>query len=141
MASVSGYTDSHISIETALSLDRLIELVRSIAGTKPTGLRGGPARLELSSTSSDGALFSVLSLIGNICMKFKFMGRNTADGSTGESRIIAFRTTQEKLLGVIPVAPKQIDGYFLYKHFMTSLGRAVLLEDPNASVSVIERSA
>ena len=52
-----------------------------------------------------------------------------------------YKTTQQKMLIFIPVAPKTIWGYPLYRYFLDVVASALSQSDPSAQVSVETPSA
>lgn len=94
-----------------------------------------PNRLALSITSLDRHV--------ELCT---FSARVTEQDANGKTRLQiggleTYKTTQQRALVFIPVAPASIWGYPLYKHFLDVVAAALSQHDPSASVSVAIPSA
>lgn len=137
MASVAKHSQSHITVKSTLPGTDLLSLSRSIEGTKPGGLRGGPSRLVLDVETENGQAFSIVSWGGRKWLSFDVAVTSAAGKSTLRTDIKDFGSTQETLF-FIPVGPKQIGGYYMYRHFMDELASRVRAQDESAEIRIVE---
>ncbi|HVB72449.1 MAG TPA: hypothetical protein VNE38_02740 [Ktedonobacteraceae bacterium] len=97
--------------------------------------RESPDRLALSITSFDRRV--------ELCT---FSARVSGSDSDGKARLQVggletYKTTQQKIFFFIPVAPKSIWGYPLYKYFLDVVASTLSQRDPSAQISVETPSA
>jgi hypothetical protein len=52
-----------------------------------------------------------------------------------------YKTSQSRLLGIIPVGPASIPGFSLYKRYLTELQAQLQAADPQASISIQDPTA
>ncbi|APA99957.1 hypothetical protein [Nocardia seriolae] len=131
------YADSHFSIETRLSADRFAEITKHVGDSTKTLL--GTVRFEGADRGRTN--FSVRSMAGFYeLLTFHVTIHDTATGSSGRSHIDTYKTTQQTYM-FIPISPKTMNGYVLYRRFMKDVRAAVLAEDSRALVTISERGA
>lgn len=131
------YADSHFSIATRLSADRFAEVSKHVGETTKS-LAGGGVRFEGAQRGRTN--FSVRTMAGYYeLMTFHVTIDDTATGSSGRSHIDSYKTTQSTYL-FIPISPKTMNGYGIYRKFMKDMCAAILTEDPLAQVTITERA-
>lgn len=143
-----------LTATTALLPSEVLDVVRQAAASVKTGSgmnalnfsvlnmraqvnieRELPDRLALSITSFDRRV--------ELCT---FSARVLGSGTDGKTRLQVggletYKTTQQKLFYFIPVAPKSIWGYPLYKYFLDVVASVLSQRDPSAQISVETPSA
>lgn len=137
MASVAKHSQSYITVESTLQGTDLLSLSRSIVGTKPRGLRGGLDRLVLDVETENGQAFSIVSPRGRKWLNFDVAMTSAAGKSTLRTDIKDFGWTQETFF-FIPVGPKQVGGYYMYRYFMDELTSRVRAKDASAEIRIVE---
>ncbi|WP_433522809.1 hypothetical protein ACQPZ2_37925 [Nocardia pseudovaccinii] len=131
------YAESHFAITTLLSADRFAEITKQIGDT--TRMLGvGSVRFEGAERGRTN--FSVRSLSGFYeLITFHVVIDDTAYGSSGRSCIDTYKTTQQTYM-FIPLSPKTMNGYSVYRKFMNAVAAAIRAEDPRAKVTISERA-
>ncbi|WP_433599407.1 hypothetical protein ACQPXH_27700 [Nocardia sp. CA-135953] len=131
------YADSHFAISTLLSADRFAEITKQVGDT--TRMLGvGSVRFEGAERGRTN--FSVRSLSGFYeLITFHIAIADTAYGSSGRSCIDTYKTTQQTYM-FIPLSPKTMNGYSIYRKFMNAVAEAIRAEDPRAQVTISERA-
>ncbi|MEV0252038.1 hypothetical protein AB0H76_36015 [Nocardia sp. NPDC050712] len=132
------YADSHISVVTRLSADRFAHITKDVVDAAKT-LGVGAVRFEGADRGRTN--FSVRTMAGFYeLMTFHVTIADTSGGSSGRSHIDTYKTTQQTYM-FIPLSPKSMNGYSVYRKFMNEVRAAVLREDPGAQITITERSA
>ncbi|QLY28181.1 hypothetical protein H0264_22605 [Nocardia huaxiensis] len=138
MSRTHKYADSHFSITTRLSADRFAEITKTVGdNTKTIGV--GAVRFEGADRGRTN--FSVRSMAGFYeLITFHVAITDTPTGANGRSCIDTYKTTQQSYM-FIPLSPKTMNGYSVYRKFMNEVRAAILAEDPQAQVVIAERGA
>ncbi|TSE00805.1 hypothetical protein FOS14_07310 [Skermania sp. ID1734] len=135
MAKLQKFHASHINIQTRLPGERLAQLSKAVGddlGNKVINVRfeGAQPGCTLFSVRGWGDMAEYLT--------FQMQIADSRYGSTGKSYIERYKTSQQTYF-FIPVSPREMRGYGMYKAFIVRLGHAVRAEDPEAHVVIIER--
>ncbi|NMM83977.1 hypothetical protein B2J88_06330 [Rhodococcus sp. SRB_17] len=133
MVATHKLSNSHITVSGRLSADRLAELAHYVAENA-----GSTAKIRFEGSQAGTISYSIRSWVGASMMTFDVHITNQGDCSSAKSKIDMFKTTQQTMF-FIPVTPKQLLGYSMYKRFMEGLALAVRAEDPNADVQIIQQ--
>lgn len=130
------YADSHIRVDTQVTGDRFAEITKFVGdNTKIFGVAG--VRFEGAEPGQTN--FSVRSMAGFYeLITFHVAITDTLLGSTGQSCIDSYKTTQQKYL-FVPISPRTMNGYSVYRKFMNSLAEAIIAEDTHARISISEQ--
>ncbi len=140
-----------LSGTTTLTPDEVVGLVKEIAGAK----LGGGASLLTTGAANIGANVNIVREAGSkltlsltsgkklveLCT-FPMSADAGPDGGTKLSigGLATYKTSQEKLLMVIPIGPKQILGMAPYKKFLKRVDEAIRQKDPAASLTISQES-
>ncbi|MEU8897059.1 hypothetical protein [Nocardia sp. NPDC048505] len=131
------YADSHISVATHLPADRFAQITKSVGDTAKT-VGVGAVRFEGAERGRTN--FSIRAMGGFYeLMTFHVAIDDAGGGSSGRSHIDTYKTTQQSYM-FIPLSPKTMNGYSVYRKFMHEVRAAILREDPRARVTISERS-
>jgi hypothetical protein len=133
---VVGRRTAHLRVNSKLSVAELLEIGERAAATRPSGMKAGPGRLQAGSRKADGLMVTALWSGNDPWMTFDWgvVGQREAGRTTMVTEIDKFSMTQDRLLGIIPMGPKTIRGFYLYKHFMDTVAVEVTRRDPSANV-------
>jgi hypothetical protein len=134
---------------TVLSPSDILSVVRQVVGDTKKG--GGvnvlnfsvlnmSARVNIAHEFPNRLALSITSLDRRVEL-CSFSARVTEPDANGKTRLQiggleTYKTTQQRVLMLIPVAPASIWGYPLYKHFLDVVAAALSQRDPSASVSI-----
>jgi hypothetical protein len=131
---------------TDLSPDKVLALIKRAA----TSTKGGGASLLTTGIQNLGAQIHVegegesgLSLSLTSAKKISRLGSLTADVRRSGERtnvrvggLQEYKTNQTAVLGFIPMGPKMIPGYDLYKRFLNAIADEIRGADPSADVTI-----
>lgn len=131
MAKEHKYHRSHIEIDTALSQDRALELVRQALAT----------RKGLVLDEQDGKRIVVVlkNAFGFPLLHFDVTATQSGSCTRLTTSLLDYKTSQMTYLYFIPMGPKTIEGYGEYRRFMNALQEVFAAADPSARSAVIER--
>ena len=142
MAAKHKFSGAHVVISTNLTGDEAARIAKSVGeGTK------GDIRIGLNHVRFEGAQqgrlnFSIRALKDVMeFMTFHVDITPSATGSQIRSSIDGFKTKQQKLFMLIPIAPKRMLAYKTYSLFMRNLEQAFAAADASAQTSITERVA
>ncbi|WP_305780306.1 hypothetical protein [Nocardia nova] len=135
MAKRHKYADANLAVDSGLSSQRIAELSKYVSENIKSGVTGvrfegaGPGRTN----------FSVRGWGNHVeYLTFHVRISDAPHGATVRTRIDSYKTTQQTYM-MIPISPKSMSGYSLYKRFMFALADAIRAEDPAATIAVTER--
>ena len=124
------YAGARLELTTALAPQRIAELSKSVAE--------GVRKVRFEGASSGQTHFSVRHLGGVVeWMTFDVSIATSDEGSKVTTAIGRYLTTQPTVLA-IPVGPKEMLGYKIYRKYLHALAEAVAREDSAARHSVTE---
>ncbi|NLI86213.1 MAG: hypothetical protein GX440_12675 [Propionibacterium sp.] len=130
MAKKHKYHDSRIEIDTALPVDRLLDLSKQTAETQPG--------VHLADEHTDGFSAAVKNAFGITNLTFSVHATGNGVRTSASTRLDDYMTSQTTVY-LIPVGPKLIGGYGEYRRFMGALEQVVRAADPTARCTIIER--
>lgn len=119
-----------IQITSSLPPERLADLCQQAAEESETTIR-------LEDTKPEKLLFSVRGrMIGERTKYMTFEVRITSEdkGQVITSRILSYRTSQQKLLFLIPMGPSHMPALSSYEKFVGHLRALALDADPQANI-------
>ncbi len=134
---------------TSLPAPEAASLVRELCAA----VRGGGASILTTGIADiganlvvdgDGTSFRVAIQSGGLLKgfprcRFPVVARTFANGTELEvGGLEQYRTHQMKVLHVVPVTPKRIEGFDPYRRFLDALAAELLARDPSASVRIGE---
>ncbi|MBS45130.1 MAG: hypothetical protein CMH83_18560 [Nocardioides sp.] len=139
MAKKHKLAGARIDARTQLDVAEAVELIKSVAAdTRVTGFKyNKKVRIHLTDEAAGELSFCVMHKYP--ILEFSAMvqpGPPTRVSTTVDS----YATSQETLM-LIPIAPKQLEGYPWYRQFMANLGAALSGRDPESTIEIIEREA
>lgn len=131
MAKPHKLANARIEVDTALPVQRAIDVARQAVGTqralKITGEADGVLRVQVNQGIISAPVMT-------------FFVKAEADGTRTRvvSAIDEYRTSQTTVY-FVPVTSKSMEGMGVYRRFMVSFGQAMQAADPSAHVQMIER--
>jgi hypothetical protein len=142
MAAKHKFSGSHVTIRSSLSADRLAEVSKAVGEQTKGNLMIGLNQVRFEGASAGRTNFSIRAM-GQLweLMTFHVSIADAGTGSTARSAIDSFKTSQSKLLMVIPLGPKTMSAYKTYRLFMENLVAGVKAEDRASRSTIIERVA
>ncbi|WP_405494492.1 hypothetical protein [Nocardia sp. NBC_00511] len=130
------YAGSHLAISTGLPASRIAELSKYVGEE----IKSGVTAIRFEGAGVGRTDFSVRGWGNHVeYLTFHVVISDAAHGATGRTVIDSYKTTQQTYM-MIPISPKTMNGYGLYKRFMTKLADAIRAEDPRADVAITERT-
>lgn len=143
-----------LAATTMLSPSDVLNVVRQAAAAVKKGggvnamnfnLLNMKAQVNVERESADRLALSITSFDRRVEL-CTFSARVAISSSDGRTRLQiggleTYKTTQQKMLIFIPVAPKSIWGYPLYRHFLDVVASALSQSDPSVQVTVETPSA
>ena len=143
-----------LAATTVLSPSDALNIIRQSATTVKKGggvnamnfnLLNMKAQVNVERESADRLALSITSFDRRVEL-CTFSARVSSSNSDGKTRLQiggleTYKTTQQKMFIFIPVGPKSIWGYPLYRHFLDVVASALSQSDPSAQVSVETPSA
>ena len=126
---------------TMLPPERVIALIREVAArfVKTPGI---PVRFHFKIVGdTDQTLNFSLTTGKNEVERCTFSASATKDGPGTQVRVgglETYRTASNKLYGLIPTGPKEIEGMVPYKRFLGELQQQVQTEDPKAVLTIVQ---
>lgn len=133
MAKEHKYHHSHIEIDTALTLESVLQLARRVADARRT--------IELVEQDHNVLTFVSKGVLGDKLLTFTFTATTQGDRTHAVTELLRYTTSQEKLYYLIPISPRIIEGYGEYRRFMNGLQEVIAAADPGARCSIVERVA
>ncbi len=133
MAKPHKYDKSRIEIDTALSQEKLAEVIGGVIDVhKPLHLEG----------EEDGVILAtVKSFVGLVLISFAIAMTSEEGRTRAVSEMLDYSMSQETLFYLIPVSPRTINGYGDYRRFMKALKSVVEEADPTAKCVIIEQES
>jgi hypothetical protein len=132
MAKAHKYYRSRLEMDTSLSVDRVMDLARQTVEAQ--------SHLKLTTTTDDTLIATIASWAGVKLLQFRVTARPAAGGTRVDTAILDYRTSQMTYF-FIPVGPKSMEGYGLYRDYMRALEQVVVAADPAARAVITERDA
>ena len=126
------YHRSRLEIDTSLSGDRVLELARQVVEAQ--------SNVHLAGAVDDAMLATVKSWTATSLLQFKVAVRAGGERTHVATEILSYRTSQPTYM-FIPVGPKSMQGYGIYRSYMQALQQVVRAADPSARCAVTERDA
>lgn len=131
MAKPHKYAGRAIEVVSALPADQLADICKDAADQ---------CKIRLDDAKSGQLVFSVRGLVRpekNRLMIFEVLLSGNGDKQVMTSRIMSYRTSQQKVLFLIPMEPRKLVGLSIYDKFMERFGELARHADPAASVTVM----
>lgn len=121
---------------------RAIEVVSTLPADQLAAICKDAAeqcKIRLDGTKSGRLVFSVRGMVRpskNRLMIFEVRSSGNGDTQIMRSRILSYRTSQQKFLFFIPMEPRKLVGLSVYDKFMERFRELARHADPEASVTV-----
>ena len=119
-----------IEVVSALPADQLVSICKDAADQ---------CKIRLDDAKPGKLVFSVRGLVRpskNKLMIFEVRLSGNGDKQVMTSRIMSYRTSQQKFLFFIPMEPRKLVGLSVYDKFIERFGELSRHADPAASVAV-----
>ena len=132
MAKPHKYAGRAIEVVSALPADQLADICKGAAEQ---------CKIRLDDAKPGKLVFSIRGLVRpskNRLMIFEVRSSGNGDMQVMRSRILSYRTSQQKLLVIIPMEPRKLVGLSIYDKFMERFGELARHADPAASVTVTD---
>ena len=135
MSSPHRLADARVVAATSLAPRQVAELVAGLASAEPTV--AAAVRLV---DGHDGRLRFAIRMFRDTAETMSFHVDVLPDGtgSRVRSKIDTYTTTQEKLFMLVPIGPRQMVSYPVYKLFMNAVRESLGAADPRAEISIVE---
>jgi hypothetical protein len=124
-----------IEVTSALPADQLAAICKDAADQ---------CKIRLDAAKPGQLIFSVRGLVRpskNRMMIFEVRLSGNGDKQVMRSRIMSYRTSQQRALFLIPMEPRKLVGLAAYDKFMERFGELTRHADPSASVTVTDLGA
>ncbi len=121
-----------IEVVSGLPVEQLVNLCQDAAAQ---------CKLRREGVKPGQLVFSVRGLVRpekNKLMTFEVRLSSNGDKLTMKSRIVSYKTSQTKYLGLIPMEPRKLVGLPSYDNFMRRFEELILHSDPRAKVTIDE---
>ena len=124
------YANGSVTIDTSLTGDEVVDIVRKIVNsTKGFSIEGsasGVVRVKVKSWAKVTQ------------MTFNVNHAPSAGGTQVSTKIVDYLTTQDKIFVFIPLGPKTMIAWKPYKQFMATLAAGLSAADPSARAAIVE---
>lgn len=132
MAKDHKYHFSRLEADTALSVKDSLGIARRVLETQKS--------LSEDSSIDDGFVVLMKSWVGMKIMHFSVTAA-AFEGRTRVSTELLQYSTSQSTVYFVPIGPKTIEGYSIYRSYMRALGEALTAADPSTLFAVIEMGA
>ena len=132
MAKEHKYHHSRIEIDTSLPVERALNLATQTVETQ----RG----VRLVDAGGEAVSAAITNLLGGRLVHFTVKARQSGGMTRISTELVQYRTSQQTVF-FIPVGPKSIEGYSVYRGYMRALQQVVQAADPSARCTITEREA
>jgi hypothetical protein len=128
-------TRASVSIGSGLGEPRMLELAEKAS----TNVEDASGRIRLEARSSHSTSFSVRDHIeGRDVMRFEVVTDRTSGRTTARTAITSFQVKEGGVAALVPMAKKKILAFSAYEAFMDWYVSAVIAEDRDAIVTLVD---
>ena len=131
MAKEHKFHNSRVEVDTALSVEKSLDIVRRALATR--------SNLEIVGQSADSLTVKRKGMLGDQIMLFSVNAASNGTRTTVVTNLDEYKTEQMKYMYLIPMGPRTIVGYGDYRRVMRLLQETFQASDPTARCAVIER--
>lgn len=132
MAKPHKYYRSRIEIDTSLPGDRALDLARQAIETQ--------AKVHLTS-SAEGRLTAAIKSWAGLSLITFTVSEHSVEGRTKVATAIVDYRTSQMTWAFIPIGPKSMEGYGIYRSYLRALQQVIEAADPSARCIITERDA
>ena len=128
---------SYIAVRTSLAVPEALKLAEEVALQVLKRRPDKPGPIVVTQRGEKSLTFTVVNIRRKAILRFALGVSSTEAETRLRSKITYFRTTQDKLLGIIPIGPKVLSGWQIYATFMESFELAIRDRDQAAESSIV----